>query len=146
MSDDRLRDGPHLGHLLHDALTRNADDPVLHINGQVITGREMAERISTYVQAMEATGAGSGTAVGLLAANRPEVLLVIGAGQTQGYRRTALHPLGSLDDHAYVLADAGIETLRWKARAFRSLTRVIMRTDSPPRPPFRCAGAEDTDP
>ena len=111
MSDDRLRNGPHLGHLLHDALTRNADDPVLHINGQVITGREMAERISTYVQAMEATGAGSGTAVGLLAANRPEVLLVIGAGQTQGYRRTALHPLGSLDDHAYVLADAGVTAL-----------------------------------
>lgn len=32
--------------------------------------------------------------------------MIIGAGQTQGYRRTALHPLGSLDDHAYVLNDA----------------------------------------
>jgi fatty-acyl-CoA synthase len=47
----------------------------------------------------------------LLALNRPEVLLVIGAGQTQGWRRTALHPLGSLDDHAYVLSDAGVTTL-----------------------------------
>ena len=37
--------------------------------------------------------------------------MVIGAGQTQGYRRTALHPLGSLDDHAYVLADAGATSL-----------------------------------
>ena len=33
--------------------------------------------------------------------------MIVGAGQTQGYRRTALHPLGSLDDHAYVLNDAG---------------------------------------
>ena len=33
--------------------------------------------------------------------------MILGAGQTQGYRRTALHPLGSLDDHAYVLTDAG---------------------------------------
>ena len=38
-------------------------------------------------------------------------LFVIGAGQTQGWRRTALHPLGSLDDHAYVLSDAGVSTL-----------------------------------
>ena len=28
-----------------------------------------------------------------------------------GCRGTPLHPLGSLDDHAYVLDDAGIETL-----------------------------------
>ena len=47
----------------------------------------------------------------LLALNRPEVLSIIGAGQMAGLRRTALHPLGSADDHAYVLADAGIETL-----------------------------------
>ena len=37
--------------------------------------------------------------------------MIIGAGQTQGYRRTALHPLGSLDDHAYVLTDAGVTSL-----------------------------------
>ena len=37
--------------------------------------------------------------------------MIIGAGQTQGYRRTALHPLGSLDDHAYVLSDAGVTSL-----------------------------------
>ena len=37
--------------------------------------------------------------------------MIIGAGQTQGYRRTALHPLGSLDDHAYVLADAEVTSL-----------------------------------
>ena len=37
--------------------------------------------------------------------------MILGAGQTQGYRRTALHPLGSLDDHAYVLNDAGITSL-----------------------------------
>ncbi len=37
--------------------------------------------------------------------------MILGAGQTQGYRRTALHPLGSLDDHAYVLNDAGVTSL-----------------------------------
>lgn len=37
--------------------------------------------------------------------------MIVGAGQTQGYRRTALHPLGSLDDHAYILSDAGVTSL-----------------------------------
>jgi fatty-acyl-CoA synthase len=49
--------------------------------------------------------------VGLLSQTRPEVLMVVGAALTQGYRYTALHPLGSLDDHAYVIADAGITSL-----------------------------------
>ena len=39
------------------------------------------------------------------------MLFILGAGQTQGYRRTSLHPLGSLDDHAYVINDAEITTL-----------------------------------
>jgi fatty-acyl-CoA synthase len=71
----------------------------------------VAERISQYVQAFEALGAGRDAPAALLALNRPEVLFILGAGQTQGYRRTSLHPLGSLDDHAYVLDDAGITTL-----------------------------------
>jgi fatty-acyl-CoA synthase len=100
-----------MGHLLVAALKRHRNDPVLVLGDTVLTGAETAARISQYVQAFEAFGAGSGTAAALLALNRPEVLFIIGAGQTQGYRRTALHPLGSLDDHAYVLNDAGITTL-----------------------------------
>ncbi|HNP55541.1 MAG TPA: fatty-acid--CoA ligase FadD8 [Gordonia sp. (in: high G+C Gram-positive bacteria)] len=108
---DLLRGDTHLGDLLVAALHRHANRRVLHLGDVELTGAEMADAISTYVQAFESVGAGGGTAVGLLALNRPEVLLVIGAGQTQGYRRTALHPLGSADDHAYVLNDAGVSTL-----------------------------------
>ena len=108
---DHLRGGTHMGDLMVAALKRHADRKVLVLGDTELTGREMAEEISRYVQGFEAVGAGAGAAVGLLALNRPEVLLVIGAGQTQGWRRTALHPLGSLDDHAYVLSDAGVTTL-----------------------------------
>ena len=83
----------------------------MHLGDATLTGGQAAERISQYVQAFEALGAGRGTAGALLALNRPEVLFILGAGQTQGYRRTSLHPLGSLDDHAYVINDAGITTL-----------------------------------
>src|SRR5215470_11904565 len=108
---DLLRHPIHSGHLTVGALKRNKDRPVLFLGDTTLTGGELADRISQYIQAFEALGAGTGSATGLLSLNRPEVLMILGAGQTQGYRRTALHPLGSLDDHAYVLNDAGVTSL-----------------------------------
>ncbi|HWT49006.1 MAG TPA: fatty-acid--CoA ligase FadD8 [Mycobacterium sp.] len=111
MSDELLRNPTHNGHMLVGALKRHKNKPVLFLGETTLTGGQMADRISQYTQAFEALGAGTGVAVGLLSLNRPEVLMIIGAGQPRGYRRTALHPLGSLDDHAYVLSDAGISSL-----------------------------------
>src|SRR5271166_5868499 len=111
MSDETLRNPTHNGHLLVGALKRHKNRPLLFLGDTTLTGGQLAERISQYTQAFEALGAGTGVVVGLLALNRPEVLMILGAGQTRGYRRTALHPLGSLDDHAYVLNDAGVSSL-----------------------------------
>lgn len=109
--DPDIHRGPHSGQMLLDSLKRHRNASVMQLGDRNITGQEMADQMSRYVRALEDMGAGGDTAVGLLAANRPEVLFLIGAGQTQGYRRTALHPLGSLDDHAYVLDDAGAGAL-----------------------------------
>lgn len=111
MSHTDLRTGTHNGHLMAAALKRHRDRPVMHLGDVTLTGGQVADRISQYVQAYESLGAGRGTAGALLALNRPEVLFIIGAGQTQGFRRTSLHPLGSLEDHAYVINDAEITTL-----------------------------------
>ncbi|ORW15908.1 acyl-CoA synthetase [Mycolicibacter nonchromogenicus] len=108
MSTQSLRQPIHSGHLTVGALKRNKDKPVLFLGDTTLTGGQLAERISQYIQAFEELGA---DATGLLSLNRPEVLMIIGAGQVRGYRRTALHPLGSLDDHAYVLSDAEVSTL-----------------------------------
>src|SRR4051812_18375213 len=110
-SADTLRLGTHNGHTMVAALKRHRDKPVIHLGDTTLTGGQVAARISQYVQAFEALDAGRDTPGALLALNRPEVLFILGAGQTQGYRRTSLHPLGSLDDHAYVLNDAEITTL-----------------------------------
>ena len=106
-----MRTGTHNGNLMVAALKRHRERPVMHLGDVTLTGGQVAERISQYVQAFEALGAGTGTSAALLALNRPEVLFILGAGQTQGYRRTSLHPLGSADDHAYVINDAGITAL-----------------------------------
>src|SRR2546423_2176610 len=111
MTDELLPHPLPSGHLTVGALKRNKDKPVLFLGDTTLTGGQLADRISQYIQAFEALGAGTGAAAGLLSLNRPEVLMIVGAGQTQGYRRTALHPLGSLDDHAYVLSDAEVTSL-----------------------------------
>jgi fatty-acyl-CoA synthase len=110
MSDD-LRTGTHNGNLMVAALKRHKDKPVMYLGDTTLTGGQVAEQMSRYIQAFESLGAGTGAAGALLALNRPEVLFILGAGQTQGFRRTSLHPLGSADDHAYVINDAGITTL-----------------------------------
>ncbi len=89
-----MRFGTHNGHLMVAALRRHHDKPVIHLGDITLTGGEVTERISQYIQAFESLGAAGGTAGALLALNRPEVLFIIGASQTQGYRRTSLHPLG----------------------------------------------------
>src|SRR6478609_6889447 len=109
--DDPMRVSTHNGHLMVAALKRHRDKPVIHLGETTLTGGEVSQRISQYVQAFDALDAGAGTPGALLALNRPEVLFILGASQTQGYRRTSLHPLGSADDHAYVINDAGITTL-----------------------------------
>lgn len=110
-SSDDLRTGTHNGNLMVAALRRHHDKPVMYLGDTTLKGGEVAAQMSRYIQAFEALGAGTGTAGALLALNRPEVLFILGAGQTQGFRRTSLHPLGSADDHAYVINDAGITTL-----------------------------------
>src|ERR1700693_2712820 len=111
MTDELLRHPLHSGHLLAGPLKRHKNTPLLYLGDTTLTGGQLADRVTQYIQAFEALGAGTGAAVGLLSLNRPEVLMIVSAGQTQGYRRTALHPLGSLDDHAYVLTDAEVTSL-----------------------------------
>ena len=110
-SSATMRTATHNGNLMVAALKRHHDKPVMYLGDTTLTGGETAEQMSRYVQAFEALGAGTGTHGALLALNRPEVLYILGSGQTQGYRRTSLHPLGSADDHAYVINDAGITFL-----------------------------------
>ena len=56
-------------------------------------------------------GLRSGEGVGLLAPNRPEARFGQIAPALAGGRYTALHPLGSLDDHLYACREAELRFL-----------------------------------
>ena len=106
-----LHDSVSMGDLLVAALSRNPDKPAVYLGEHVLTAAEVAAEVSRYAQALRSIGIGPGTPTAVLALNRPEVLFNMGAGMIVGVRGTALHPMGSLDDHIYVLSDAGTETL-----------------------------------
>ena len=105
MNDD-LHKAAFLPDLLVAALDRHPDRPAVYLGDQVLTGREVAAQMSCYAQAYAAQGLTQGSPVSILSPNRPEVLFTLGANMVTGCRASALHPLGSVDDHAYVIDDA----------------------------------------
>jgi fatty-acyl-CoA synthase len=108
---DQLHRGVFMADLLIAALDRNPDKPAMYLGDQVLTARQVRDQVSCYAQALASVGLRQGSPVSVLSPNRPEVLFNSGAFNVTGCRPTPLHPMGSLDDHAYVLEDAGIETL-----------------------------------
>jgi fatty-acyl-CoA synthase len=105
------------GDLLLHALSFDLDRPVVTFNdagnetGRVITAGEYRDVISGYIQALGALGLPAGARVGLLSRNRPEVLFVNGALAFVNVCLVALHPMGSVDDLAYMVEDAGMQAL-----------------------------------
>lgn len=101
------------GDLLIHSLSYDLDRPVVLFNdsGRVVTAREYRDVISTYAQALKSLGLPKGTRVGLLSRNRPEVLFVNGALAFTDVCVVAMHPMGSVDDLAYMIEDAHIEAL-----------------------------------
>lgn len=111
--------------LLAFALNRGGGEPAVHLDDGVVTYDGLREAISRFTQAYAASGLGRGSAVAVLSANRAEVLYAMGANSLSGCRPTPLHPLGSLDDHAYVIEHAEIGTLVFDPSAFEDRAKEL---------------------
>jgi len=118
MTSDRIHEPPLMVHMMIDGLNRYDDRPCLFLGDTVISYAQMRALASRLHQALKSKGLGIGSRVAILSGNRPEVLANLAAFQLTGVCGTPLHPLGSLDDHAYVLQDAGIETLVYDSSVF----------------------------
>ncbi len=101
----------YLPDLLIAALERNGDRPAVFLGDEVLSASRMSDEVSRYIQVLRSRGIEQHSGISTLSKNRVEVLFSMGAIMAGGYRNTPLHPLGSVDDHAYVLTDGGIDTL-----------------------------------
>ena len=125
MTTEALHDQPLMPHLLINGLNRFNDEPCLYLGDKVATYKEVREHTSQMVQALQSKGLGVGSRIAIISANRPEVLSNIAAMQLNGSIGTPLHPLGSLDDHAYVLEAAEIDTLVYDASVFEDVAAAL---------------------
>lgn len=125
MTTDAIHTPPLLPQLMIDGLNQNDDEPCLHLGETIATYKEVREQTSRFIQALQSKGLGPGSRVAIISGNRPEVLYNLAAMQIAGCCGTTLHPMGSLDDHAYVLADAEIETLVYDASLFEQRAQEL---------------------
>src|SRR5271170_4071590 len=101
------------------ALRRDVDRTVIRLaDGATISAADFRDATSRYCQALRSLGLSTGARIGILSRNRPEVLYFTAACLLNHYVMVPLHPIGSLDDHLYVIEDAGVGALVFDADCF----------------------------
>lgn len=100
-----------MGELFVRAIQRGGDRIAFVLDEQSISYREFGARVSQLIQALKARSVKRGDAIAVLSSNRPEAVMITVAGYLMGLRATWMHPLGSEDDHTYLLDDSGVTTL-----------------------------------
>jgi fatty-acyl-CoA synthase len=106
MSDIELRSEASYIDLTVWALERFSDRIAIIEGGEELTYRQVADRISQYAGALVALGFGPGRGLMVLSGNRSDALLVGLAARSIGCWAGSLHPLGSVDDQAFILEDS----------------------------------------
>jgi fatty-acyl-CoA synthase len=95
-----------IGDIVTTALRRFPDRVAFRQDGRDLTYAQTADALARWVAVFHQRGLRPGEGVGLLSPNRPEAWLAQIAPALAGGRYTALHPLGSLDDHLHACNEA----------------------------------------
>jgi len=106
-----LYDQPLLPHLIIRSLEALDDEPCIHLGGQMASYADIREQTSQLLQALRSQGMLAGSHLAVVSKNRPEVLTNMMASLVNGCVLTPLHPMGSFEDHAYMIGDAEVEGL-----------------------------------
>jgi len=93
------------------ALRRFPDRVAFREDGREVTYARIADLLARWIAVLRRCGLERGEGVGVLSPNRHEVWLGQTAAPFAGGRFTALHPLGSLDDHRYACDEAELRVL-----------------------------------
>lgn len=105
--------------VLVNALSQDPRRPLIQIlGGPMLTVGDIRDATSQFCQALQSLGLGKGARVGLLSANRPEVLHVSNAVQLLAAIYVPMHPLGGANDHLHVVTDSAIDVLIFDAERY----------------------------
>ena len=112
--------------ILANALNQDESRPMIQLlGGPKMTVGEVRDEASRFVQALSSLGLGKGKRLGLLSANRPEVLHLANAVQLLPAIYVPMHPLGGFDDHLHVVKDAEIDVLIFDAERYADRAKAL---------------------
>jgi fatty-acyl-CoA synthase len=107
------------------ALDRFADRVAIIDGDKELTYRDLRDRISQYAGALSALGFGPGKGLMVLSGNRADALLVGFAARSLGCWSGSLHPLGSVDDQAFILEDSEAFGIVFDPNAYEAVAKEI---------------------
>lgn len=90
-----------------------------------VTARDFRREVCGYAAALNGLALPPGARVGLIAKNRVEVLYVQAAIAFTDLCLVALHPMASIDDLAYIAADAGLSALVFDPGPFAATAQAL---------------------
>ena len=111
MAQSKVYQGCTYADLIVRAIQRWPDNVALIDLNETLTYRELGERISQFIQVFKAAGLKPGQGVTQLTPNRIDAFTTCAAAYIYGLPYTPLHPLGGLDDQAFILEDAEIKAM-----------------------------------
>ncbi len=111
-------------HALNRDLARTV---LLFDDGRRLSAAELRGLVSRYVQALQALGVQTGTRVGLLSKNRPEVVVAMTALRVMAACTVPLHPMASMADLEHVCGDAQLEALIFDPDHFQAPAAALQR-------------------
>lgn len=94
-------------------------------DGRAITAEECLDLVHALAETLERRGVDKGTTVCVIAGNLPEAFLLQLAVLMNGGIYCGLHPMGSLDDHRYILEDTTAAVLAYDPRKFTDRAREL---------------------
>ena len=116
---DLLHQPLYVSELFVNAISQDPDRPLIQLlGGDMMTVGDVRDAASCYLQALQSLGMSKGMRVGLLSANRPEVLHISNASQVLASVYVPMHPLSGLNDHIHVVKDSAVDILIFDAERF----------------------------
>jgi fatty-acyl-CoA synthase len=108
--------GRSVGTFLTDTFERYASRPCLYCDEERATYGEVRDSIFRYGRALQELKLSQGDGIAVLSTNSLESFYATWAIRAIGARQVTLHPLGSLEDHLFILHDADAQALVFSPR------------------------------
>lgn len=119
-----VRRGGFVGNVVFRACQRYGDREALVVGEQRLTYRRLLDRVRRMMAVFDRLGMGDGSSLAIVAYNSLDVVIVYMAALASGIRLTPLAPAMSVEDQAWILNDAEIDTLIVDSRTGRQLERL----------------------